>query len=70
MKPPGPRPPASTSRSTCTLSRTRVSGFSNGRSFQRSTITSEDDAEAEHEAPAAGVGEGRRVLGEHRPARA
>ena len=43
----------------------RVSGFSNGISFQRSTITFEDDAEAEHEPPAARVGERRRVLGEH-----
>ena len=42
LKPPGPRPPASTSRRTGTTSRMRESGFSNGRSFQRSTITFED----------------------------
>ena len=43
LKPPGPRPPDSTSRSTVTLSRTRVSGFSNVRWFQRSTITSDEE---------------------------
>ena len=43
LKPPGPRPPASTSRSTVTLSRTCVSGFENSRWFQRSTITSDEE---------------------------
>ena len=42
LKPPAPRPPASTSRSIGIVSRSRVSGFSNGTSFQRSTITFDD----------------------------
>ena len=42
LKPPGPRPPLSTSRRTGTVSRRRESGFSNVRSFQRSTITSDE----------------------------
>ena len=39
MKPPGERSPASTGRRNSTVSRTFVSGRSNGIPFQRSTIT-------------------------------
>jgi hypothetical protein len=43
LKPPAPRSPASTGRSSATALRTRPSGRSKRISFQRSTITSDDD---------------------------
>ena len=43
LKPPGPRSPRNMGRSASTDSRTRVSGFSKRPSFQRSTMTFDED---------------------------
>ena len=57
-------------RSISTVSRIRVSGFSNGISFQRSTITFDDEPRPSTKRPPRRVGERRGVLREHRAARA
>ena len=71
LKPPSPaRSPASAARRNGIVSRTRVSGRSNGIPFQRSTITFDDDPIPRQKRPSDSSPQRGRVLREHTPARA